>query len=257
MTHTQGNAPQQKSTSIFAHVGKLVLIVAILAVVANFLILFGAKLGLWAPIKGFGYYRTYFNLIAYVAVGVGLAGVFLHLIRKERRGTALSVTASLLGAIMLVPLVWATLDPPVRAPPIHDITTDTENPPEFLVLDDNRAGASNTLVYSGDETAAMQQAAYPTVAPIMSDLTAADAFTRALSIAENMGWTVVSYSPNALRYEATAHTKIFHFADDVAVVVTPLSDGSRIDLRSVSRVGRSDQGVNAKRILAFTEAFNQ
>ncbi|MBB5721545.1 uncharacterized protein (DUF1499 family) [Loktanella ponticola] len=257
MTHTQGNGPQQKSTSIFAHVGKLALVVAILAVAANLLILFGAKLGLWAPIKGFGYYRTYFNLIAFIAVGVGLAGLVLHLIRKERSGTVFSVIASLLGAIMLAPLVWATLDPPVRAPPIHDITTDTENPPEFLVLDDTRAGASNTLVYSGDETAAMQQAAYPLIAPIISDLTAADAFTRALSIAENMGWNVVSSTPDALRFEATARTKIFHFADDVVVVVTPLSDGSRIDMRSVSRVGRSDQGVNAKRILAFADAFNQ
>jgi uncharacterized protein (DUF1499 family) len=58
-----------------------------------------------------------------------------------------------------------------------------------------------------------------------------------------------------LRFEATARTPVFYFADDVVVVISPTPNGSRVDVRSVSRVGRSDEGVNAARIQAFAAAF--
>jgi uncharacterized protein (DUF1499 family) len=57
--------------------------------------------------------------------------------------------------------------------------------------------------------------------------------------------------PKALRIEATDTTRFFGFKDDIVVRVTPLQAASRVDVRSASRVGTSDLGMNAKRIRAF------
>jgi uncharacterized protein (DUF1499 family) len=160
-----------------------------------------------------------------------------------------------IAAGLLVPIIQAMIDPPVRAAPIHDISTDTQTPPEFIVLDDTRPGAQNSLQYSGLETAAQQARAYPDIAPILTDLSAQDAFARALEIADDMGWMLMAQTDADLRFEATARTPVFYFADDVVVVVNATPSGSRVDIRSVSRVGRSDQGVNAARIRAFAAAF--
>lgn len=148
----------------------------------------------------------------------------------------------------------STLNPTPRAAPIHDISTDTGNPPVFEVLDETRAGASNTLDYGGPAVAEAQAASYPDIAPLNTDLSAEDAYERALTVAEDIGWAIVATDAERLRFEATARTSVFYFADDV-VVVTPREDGSRVDMRGVSRVGRSDQGVNAARILEFQQQF--
>ena len=70
-----------------------------------------------------------------------------------------------------------------------------------------------------------------------------------------MGWDIIAADGDRRRFEATARTPLFNFADDVVIVVTAMATGSRIDMRSVSRVGRSDQGVNARRVRAFQERF--
>ena len=87
------------------------------------------------------------------------------------------------------------LNPAPPAAPNHDISTDTANPPSFQVLDDTRAGASNTLGYAGPELAAAQAAAYPDIAPLATDLPADAAYLRALKIAEDMGWDIVASDP--------------------------------------------------------------
>jgi uncharacterized protein (DUF1499 family) len=70
-----------------------------------------------------------------------------------------------------------------------------------------------------------------------------------------MGWEIVAQDADKLRFEATARTPVYQFADDIVVVVTAVNDASRVDIRSVSRVGRSDRGVNAARIREFVQAF--
>jgi uncharacterized protein (DUF1499 family) len=137
-------------------------------------------------------------------------------------------------------------------PHIHDITTDTENPPAFVAIVPLRQGASNTTAYSA-ETAALQKQGYPDIAPVMLNLAPAQAYARAESAARSMGWAVVAASPEDLRIEATDTTLLFGFKDDVVIRVTPQAAGSRIDVRSLSRVGGSDFGVNAKRIRRFME----
>lgn len=157
--------------------------------------------------------------------------------------------------MLLIPTITTAINPPQRAAPIHDISTDTANPPVFEVLDETRAGARNTLVYAGPELAEAQAAAYPDVAPLMTDLSADAAYQRVLTVAQDMGWEIVASDAQRRRVEATARTSVFYFADDAVVVVREQDGGSRVDMRSVSRVGRSDQGVNAARIRKFQQTF--
>lgn len=239
------------------HSGKFALLVAVLGVCAAALMLFGARLGLWQPITGFGLYRAYFNLLAMVIAGVGLLALVIHFLRGERGGMIAGGLAAVAGLALLAPLGISTLNPTPRAAPIHDISTDTTNPPVFEVLDDTREGARNTLEYGGPELAEAQAAAYPDIAPLKTDLSSDVAYERALAVARDMGWTVVAEDTERLRFEAVARTPVFYFADDVVVVVTAQDGGSRIDMRGVSRVGRSDQGVNAARIRAFQQQFAQ
>ena len=237
------------------HSGKIALLVAIIGAVVAALMLFGARLGLWEPITGFGLYRTYFNPLALIVAGVGLLALVIHLVRKEKAQAMQGGVVALVGVALLIPMISSTLNPAPRAAPIHDISTETVNPPLFEVLDDTRAGARNTLEYGGPELAEAQAAAYPDIAPLETNLPADEAYQRALAVAQNMGWEIVASDAERLRFEATARTSVFYFADDVVVVVKPLEDGSRVDMRSVSRVGRSDQGVNAARIRDFQEQF--
>jgi len=237
------------------HSGKIALLVAIIGAVAAALILFGARLGLWEPITGFGLYRSYFNPLAAIIAGVGVLALVIHLVRKETSQAVLGGVATLVGVALLIPMISSTLNPAPRAAPINDITTDTVNPPAFEVLDDTRAGARTSLEYAGQKVAEAQAAAYPDIAPLETDLSADDAYQRALTVAQDMGWDIVASDAERHRFEATARTSIFYFADDVVVVVTPNDNGSRVDMRGVSRVGRSDQGVNAARIRDFQQQF--
>lgn len=239
------------------HLGKFALLVAVLGACAAALILFGGRLGLWQPITGFGLYRSYFNPLAMAVAAVGVIALVVHILRKERGGMLAGGIATIVGLALLAPMANATLNPTPRAAPIHDISTDTANPPLFEVLDETRDGARNTLDYGGPELAAMQAKAYPDIAPLETDLSAEAAFQRALTVAGDMGWDIVAQDIERLRFEAVARTAVFYFADDVVVAVTAQDNGSRVDMRGVSRVGRSDQGVNAARIRAFQQQFQQ
>ncbi len=237
------------------HTGKIAIFIASIGALCVALMLFGARLGLWEPVTGFGLYRTYLNPLGAISLGVGLLALIVHLVRKEKTGAVLGGVAVLVGLACLAPLIAGTLNPTQRAAPIHDISTDTVSPPAFEVLDETRAGASNTLEYGGPDLARAQASAYPDIAPLETDLPADAAYQRALAVAQDMGWEIVASDAERRRIEATARTSVFYFADDVVLVVTPHEDGSRVDMRGVSRVGRSDQGVNAARIRDFQQRF--
>lgn len=237
--------------------GIVPLITAIVAVLVVGVMMFGARFGLWEPIVGFRLIRTYMNSIAYGVIGLGVVGLIYQLAMDNRPDAIKAGAASLIGMGLLLPMIYGQVQPSVRLPPIHDITTDTNNPPAFLALDGSRAGAKNTLVYGGTEIAALQNKAYPDIAPIQSTKSAPEAFAEALRVGKLMGWTIVAEERNNLRFEAVARTPIYRFIDDVVVVVTAIDSGSRIDIRSVSRIGRGDMGVNAARIREFIEVFKR
>jgi uncharacterized protein (DUF1499 family) len=238
-----------------SRVGTVLLMAAIFAVLAVGLMMFGARFSLWEPIVGFGLIRTYMNPIAYGVIGLGVTGLIYQFAMRNRSGAVKALITCLVGAGLLAPMIYGQVQPSVSFPPIHDITTDTNNPPVFMVLDDNRAGAKNTLVYGGPEVAAQQHKAYPDIAPIQSNKPAPAVFAEALRVGKALGWEIVAQDPGGFRFEATARTPVYRFVDDVVVVVTSVGSASRIDIRSVSRIGLGDRGVNAARIREFIEAF--
>jgi uncharacterized protein (DUF1499 family) len=120
---------------------------------------------------------------------------------------------------------------------------------------EQRQGASNAIEYGGPEIAAQQHQAYPDVRPVTLSDPPARAFERALAAARAQGWEIVAALPAEGRIEATDTTRFFGFKDDIVIRVKAEGAGSRVDVRSLSRVGKSDVGKNASRIRAYLSAL--
>lgn len=209
----------------------------------------GYRFGLW-------HYRTGFTVLrwaVYIALGAGVIAAVGAVIAMaaRRRIAAAAGLVGLLVALAVAATPWNLQRAVAHVPHIHDITTDTENPPQFVALRALREHSPNGADYGGARIASQQKSAYPDIQPVLLDMPPAAAFARALEAARRMGWEIVSAEPAAGRIEATATTFWFRFKDDVIVRVRPNGPGSRLDIRSVSRVGRSDLGTNAKRIRAY------
>jgi hypothetical protein len=134
---------------------------------------------------------------------------------------------------------------------IHDITTDMQNPPEFVDVRELRKNAPNPPEYGGEQVAKEQRIAYPDIQPLLLNEPPSAVFPWALAAAKDMGWTIVAAAPAEGRIEATATTLIFRFKDDIVVRIREDKGGSRVDVRSKSRLGKGDLGANAKRIRAY------
>jgi uncharacterized protein (DUF1499 family) len=137
-------------------------------------------------------------------------------------------------------------------PPIHDLTTDLENPPLFDAVVPHRADAANKLDRS-PQLAEQQRAGYPDLAPVTLPTPMGQTFDRALAAAQKAGWEIVTADKGSGRIEATDTTRWFGFKDDVVVRLTPWGAGTRVDVRSVSRIGRGDIGTNARRIRKYLQ----
>jgi uncharacterized protein (DUF1499 family) len=205
------------------------------------------RLGLWSFRGGFGAMR-WGAYLAHAALALAVAALVAA--RPRRRAVPAAVLAIVLaGVAILVPYRFRRIAQ--RVPPIHDITTDTADPPAFVAVLPLRAGAPNGSDYGGDSVAAQQRGAYPDIVPLRVAAPPAAAFARADAAARAMGWAVVASDAAAGRIEATATTRWFGFKDDVVVRVRPDGAGSRVDVRSMSRLGKSDVGANAARVRAY------
>jgi uncharacterized protein (DUF1499 family) len=208
---------------------------------------FGTQYGLWD-------YRLGFQLIRWsVYAGLATAAVALValLIPRTREGRVLSLVVILAIGLAVAYFPWHWMQEVRVVPAINDISTDTRNPPAFVALIPSRAGVTVPPGYPGGETADKQRRAYPDIRPLDLPVPPTTAFARALDAAKGMGWQIAAADAAAGRIEATATTPWFGFRDDVVIRVAAAPAGSRIDVRSVSRVGKSDLGTNAKRIRAY------
>lgn len=239
--------------SRFANV---VLGVAVLCGLAVIIMITGSGIGLWEPIDGFIYYRRSYQYIGYVVCGLAVLCLFYLMTNKKLTGKKKAFLSLIIGLVILAPAIQSLVGEKISYPPIHDVTTDTINPPQFITLNDDRPGARNTLVYGGPDIAVQQIEAFPDIQPIMSALSPDEAYQKALSVGEAMGWEIIGADPALHRFEGTATTPYFKFVDDTVVVVSEMPSGSRIDVRSVSRIGFGDIGVNALRVREFIELFN-
>ena len=136
--------------------------------------------------------------------------------------------------------------------PIHDVSTDTVHPPQFLTLLLVRAvdKATNSANYN-TKTAQLQKEAYPDIVPLHLDQQPDQVFTHALAAVRAMGWEIVATDPAHGRIEATTTSFWFGFKEDIVVRITQEDNGSRVDVRSLSRTSQSDVGANARHVRDF------
>lgn len=238
MDHQNNARPYSKGAVIGLLAGLLA--VALLLVAA-----WGTRADRWHFTRGLE--------IAEWAVAAAAAGLILALwglaavirSRGQRRG----LVPSLVGLALTLPLLamGAYFEYAAHAyPPINDVTTDPDEPLTFWEVPDPE-------VYPGGETAELQREHYPDIQPLSLDADPDTVFDEARALAEAEGWEIVAANDGEL--EAVAESRLFGFKDNVMVRVAADNGSSRVDMRSYSRLGRIDRGVNAKRIRAYLDTL--
>jgi uncharacterized protein (DUF1499 family) len=208
----------------------------------------GYRLGWW-PVGTALNIAEWAVYAAALGLVVSATGAIVSWPGARRRGFLLS----LLGIAASLPVVAIAVQWEYAArtyPPINDISTDTADPPVFWDM-------PNPTEYPGAETAALQRAAYPDLAPLSLDIPPERAYALALALTREKGWEIVADAPKDGRIEAVDRSFLYGFKDEIIIRIAPSDGGARVDVRSRSRIGRIDRGVNAKRIRAFLAALRE
>ena len=214
----------------------------------------GTKAG-WFPWQvGLGMLSFAFWMGAAAAV-VALVLILLLAFPRLRVRPWIPIAALCLGLAAAAPPA-ILLAQAKGVPPIHDVTTDMADPPAFVALMEVRKKSPNGFAYGGESIAAQQRQGYPELKPLVVKTGPRDTMQRAIDAARSLGWEVVASDAAAGRIEATDTTRWFGFKDDIVVRIRPEGEGSRVDVRSVSRVGLSDIGANAKRIRSYLDKLS-
>lgn len=230
---------------------KLLKLFAVLAVLGFPIAVVGFRLGLFPFDSSF---KILGGTVVLAAV-IFFLGMLMSFIKRQDAGLAKSArTAAMIALLPLIGL-GSQMFTAKSVPAIHNISTDVVNPPEFDKVIALRTDVNNPLEYNIAELASVQIQAYPNVKTLITDLSLEEAHTQAKSVIESMGLELVNSDPSRGIIEATETTVIWGFKDDVVVQISEKNGKTAIDLRSVSRIGTSDLGANAKRIEKFLAKF--
>lgn len=242
----------------------------------------GTKLGLWSWQFGLGKMTISWGpLLLMAALGVSVIAIIIALIKAPRKQALMLALGALLVSGLAFGRVLAFKGQAERLPPIHEVQTDWSNPiqpSEELMAARAATGALNTVEdapvvpeavnarwpgmggrlvsdlqaeseYDPARHESVKLAPYPALDTLVEPAVSYDmAFNAALESVEARGWTIVTNDIESGSIEATQASFWFDFKDDVLIRVMPEGEGSRIDVRSISRVGLSDLGANAKRV---------
>jgi len=193
-----------------------------------------------------------------VYVGIATLVLFLVQIIFLRKNINWAIAGvSVLMAVVAIALPVSIMSKAKTVPPIHDISTDLSTPPKFIAIAPIRANAPNPVEYSGEETAQQQREAYPQLVTQKYTQNTDAVFGVALATVKDFGWTLVNADKSQGIIEATDSTAWFGFKDDVVIRITSEDNHTLLDVRSKSRVGRSDLGKNAERINLLIEHINE
>ena len=182
-------------------------------------------------------------------------GGFIVIWRQGYSGLGRAFLGLFLGlALLAYPAYLGTRA--LKLPAISDVTTDPANPPRFDVLARQRPRDRTDYPGAGDGRAAARRLSRHRSAA--TDVAPKVAYDVALALVTKRKWQIggCALADLARRdgvIEAVARTPIMGFRDDVVIRVTPIGQGTRIDMRSASRVGSHDFGANASRIRALLE----
>ena len=204
----------------------------------------GTRVGVWS--FGIGLLLAPLGLLAGV-IGLLLGLVALTRLRKAGKplGMAASGTGvSALGSLYLGSLVLSAFS----VAPIHNVSTDIEDPPQFTAAASLRAETDNSLVYDSETIGPLQREGYPDLGPLVLDMPRDRMYELVRGVLIDMGFELTREDPEQGEIEAVATTFFFGFKDDLVVRLRETGAGTRMDVRSVSRVGVVDLGANAERI---------
>lgn len=215
---------------------------------------YGYQWDIWS----LGFAFTLLTYSAYAAIGLAVINLIsLWFLRKSRTKAIVYVVFSFIitGAAASTAIYWQQRAQSV--PPIHDISTDVNNPPEFSAIVRLRSDAPNPPEYAGKETAEMQRESYPEIEPLTVPHDLQDVMDAAVMLISEREWKLVAVNRKEGRIEATETLPWFGFKDDVVLRFTQTETGTQVDMRSKSRIGRGDVGVNAERIDEFLEDLEE
>lgn len=228
-------------------------IVTLIAALAALAMLCASGPGTRADWWGWAFGITLMRFALYVGAAAAVAAVILIVLMavpKWRAGPWLPVVSLCIALAAVAPPLIA-VSRAKAVPPIHDISTDTVDPPAFVTLLEVRNQSPNGSTYGGAAIAEQQRKAYADLKPLDLASPPREALQKAIDAARAMKWEVAGSDAAAGRVEATDTTSWFGFKDDVVIRVRPNGSGSRIDVRSASRVGQSDIGANAARVREY------
>jgi len=140
-------------------------------------------------------------------------------------------------------------------PMIHNISTDVNNPPQFNEVLKLRNESDNSLYYDTAVLAKIQKQAYPGIETFVTTESHEIVFKKASAVVAMLGWGLVNKNTQSGIIEATETSGLWGFNDDVVIRIKEDGDKVLIDVRSVSRIGKSDLGANAKRIKRFFDEY--
>jgi uncharacterized protein (DUF1499 family) len=202
-------------------------------------------------------------LLGALLTAIGLLTAAARRAPAPRRLAAAGLVVSL--GILAYVLFWVAQAR--AAPTLHEVSTDLDDPPVFVALKGarERTRGANPADYVAEiegrsgriDVPALQRKSYPDIQPLTLDVTTDEAYARAKRTVEELGWQIAAESPEDRRIEAVDTSPFFGFKDDIVVRIRQVSGGSRVDVRSKSRVGLSDLGMNAARVREFLELMRK
>ncbi|MGB1305097.1 DUF1499 domain-containing protein [Pseudoalteromonas marina] len=198
---------------------------------------------------------TGFRYGVYVG-GAALVLLLVQLIFMRKTASFGSAIVAVVFSVVAIAMPLNMMNKAKNVPPIHDISTDLVNPPKFVAIAPLRADAPNPVEYAGEKTAVQQRKAYPELTTLNFAQSQSDLIAATEQAIKNLGWELVSANKSLGLIEATDTTTWFGFKDDVVVRIVDEGTERFVDIRSKSRVGRSDLGKNAERINTLIDEIN-
>lgn len=223
---------------------------------------FGTRLGYWDYRVGLERIFPYSIYVGALTFVLGLIWLVVALAANKATGFRYGLTG-FLGSVVVLGVPLASYIDSYGKPPIHDVSTDVEHPPEFVALLLQRDGATNPPDYDGDKlvrmdgkiytTRQLQKKYYGDIHTIGQLMPPERLFKRALATTRDMGWNIIAVVPDEGRIEATNTSLFFGFVSDIVIRVKPSGMGARLDIRAKSRVRDADGGANARLIRDYVK----
>ena len=227
------------------------------AVVAALAAAIGSALEMW----GFRAGLTSLRYLFWIAVAGAVLGLIGLIMARRRAKLLLANLVALVVALGFVLYLGNLVRTAKSVPAIHDVATDLDDLPQFARLKVRADNLEKIPDEGKPELKALPPEArwkalhrdyYGDIRTVRLPAPPAETVRRAAALARERGWDVAVADEAAGRVEATETSRFFRFKDDVVLRVRPApGGGSLVDMRSISRVGASDVGVNAKRVRAF------